>query len=214
MRSKLENLILIGGGGHCLSSIDVIEQERKFDIRGILDLAQNIDKHVLDYKVIGTDEDIMSHIENNYFIITIGQLKSVENRVNLFELLQRLSAKVATIISPFAYVSRHAQIGEGSIVMHGATVNAGAKIGRNCIINTGANIEHNVNIGDHCHISTHALVNGDCIIGSNTFVGSGAVISNQVSISNNTIIGALSLVLKDIRDEGGIYAGSPCKKIK
>lgn len=33
-----EQIILIGGGGHCKSCIDVIEQEGKYQIAGIVDL--------------------------------------------------------------------------------------------------------------------------------------------------------------------------------
>ena len=33
----MDKIILIGGGGHCKSVIDVIEQEGKFQIAGIID---------------------------------------------------------------------------------------------------------------------------------------------------------------------------------
>ncbi|MBI4309254.1 MAG: acetyltransferase, partial [Candidatus Omnitrophica bacterium] len=35
-----KNLILIGGGGHCKSCIDVIESENKFKIAGIVDTKE------------------------------------------------------------------------------------------------------------------------------------------------------------------------------
>ena len=54
----MKNLYLIGGGGHCHSCIDVIEQENKYQIKGIFDLPDKIDKEVLGYKVIGTDREI------------------------------------------------------------------------------------------------------------------------------------------------------------
>ena len=37
-------IILIGGGGHCKSCIDVIESEGRFQIVGIVDLKENIGK--------------------------------------------------------------------------------------------------------------------------------------------------------------------------
>ena len=33
----MNNIILIGGGGHCVSCIDVIEAGKKYKIMGILD---------------------------------------------------------------------------------------------------------------------------------------------------------------------------------
>lgn len=38
MIKQKPNIILIGGGGHCVSVIDVIEQEDKYHIKGILEL--------------------------------------------------------------------------------------------------------------------------------------------------------------------------------
>lgn len=55
---KKEQLILVGGGGHCLSCIDVIEAEGRFDIIGIVDKKENIGKTVLGYPIIGTDDDL------------------------------------------------------------------------------------------------------------------------------------------------------------
>ena len=53
-----EKIILVGGGGHCHSVIDVIEQENKYEIIGIVDIKENIGKKVLDYKIIACDDDL------------------------------------------------------------------------------------------------------------------------------------------------------------
>ena len=37
-----EKIILIGGGGHCRACIDVIEQEGRFTIAGIVDVPEKI----------------------------------------------------------------------------------------------------------------------------------------------------------------------------
>lgn len=90
--------------------------------------------------------------ENTYFLVTVGQIKSYAVREKLTEILVENNAKLATVISPLAYVSKHAQIQEGTVVMHGAIVNAGASIGKYCIINTKALIEHGAVVEDFCHI--------------------------------------------------------------
>ncbi|NCC11311.1 MAG: acetyltransferase, partial [Bacteroidia bacterium] len=51
-----EKLLLIGGGGHCRSVIDVIEQENRFEIAGIIDKKELMGQEVLGYKIIGCDE--------------------------------------------------------------------------------------------------------------------------------------------------------------
>ncbi len=208
-----KQLILIGGGGHCKSCIDVIELEDKFDIHGILDSPEKIGDQLLGYNFIGSDDDIEAFIgKGYYFLITIGQLKSAEKRKNIFDRLKAGNASFVIIISPLAHVSKHAMIGEGTIVMNGAMVNAEARIGQNCILNTGANIEHDVVIGNHCHVSTHSVVNGDCKLGDEIFIGSNAVLSNGVELVSGITLGAGTVVIKSLKTKG-IYAGIPARMI-
>lgn len=201
------NLILIGGGGHCKSVIDVAESAG-YNILGILDMPEDIGKSVLDYKVIGTDDDIPQFVDKAEFIITVGFIKSPAIRMRIFDKVREAGGKLATIIASTAHVSRYTSLGEGTVVMHKAVVNAGAKIGENCIINTFCNIEHDAVIGDQCHISTGTMVNGDCKVGKMCFIGSQSVLANGISICDDVIVGAGSLVRKNIL-KPGIYSGNP-----
>lgn len=189
----MKNLILIGGGGHCKSCIDVIEQEGKYQIKGIVDIKEKLGEKILGYKIIGTDNEIEELAKNNTFIITLGQLKSPDKRIELFEKLVSLNVNIPVIISPFAYISKYSSIGKGTIIFHHALVNADVKIGDNCIINTKALVEHDSVIGDHCHISTSALVNGGSKVGAGTFIGSNAVSKEYITIPEKSFIKAGSL---------------------
>jgi len=171
----MSKLILLGGGGHCKACIDVIERTGEFTIHGILDRPEHRDSTVLGYPVVGTDEEIESFVREGFsFLITVGQVHSPLIRIRLYETLKRLGAPIATVVSPRAYVSPHAQLGEGTIVMHDALINAGAIVGSNCIINTKALIEHDCRIEDHCHLSTGSILNGNALIRKGTFFGSNA----------------------------------------
>jgi sugar O-acyltransferase (sialic acid O-acetyltransferase NeuD family) len=203
-------IVLIGGGGHCASVIDVIEQEGRFSIAGIAD-KKNIGSKVSGYTIIASDDDLERLTkEYSYFLITVGHIQSNEARVRLFEELQKLGGAFPAIISPRAYVSKYAIIGQGSIVMHNAFVNANATVGRNSIINTAAVIEHDATIGNNCHVSTGAIVNGGCSIGNNTFVGSNATIKQYLSVASNVIIGAGAVVLENL-SANTTYVGNPAK---
>lgn len=208
-----KKLILIGGGGHCRACIDVIEQIQEFDIFGILENDDLIGQNVLGYPVIGTDEDVPKYVRLGYsFLVGVGQIKSAEIRKKIFEFLKKNKANIVTIVSPSAYISKHAEIGEGTIVMSNVNVNAGVKIGSNVILNTGATIEHDTTIGSHVHVSTHAVINGDCNIEDEVFIGSNATISNQINIAKSGVIGAGAVVVKDIIEKG-IYIGNPVRQI-
>jgi sugar O-acyltransferase (sialic acid O-acetyltransferase NeuD family) len=187
-----EKILLIGGGGHCKSVVDVIELENKYEIAGIVDKEELIGKEVLGYKVIGSDDNLGSLRDKfSNAIITIGHVKSNQARIKLFNHLKELNFNMPRITSPLAYVSKHAQIGVGTIVMHHALINSNVKVGNNCIINTKALIEHDSIVEDNCHISTAAVVNGGVIVKENTFFGSNSTSKEYIEIDGFIKAGSL-----------------------
>lgn len=179
----MKEIILVGGGGHCKSVIDVVEQEGKYKIVGIIDKKELVGTEVLGYKVIGCDDDLEKFFKiYKYALVTVGQIKSNSLRVKLFDKLKDIGYILPSIISPLAYVSKYAKVEEGSIVMHHALVNSSTHIGKNCIINTKALIEHDVIIENNCHISTAAIVNGGVVIQENSFIGSNATTKEYIRI--------------------------------
>lgn len=190
----MKKLILIGGGGHCKSCIDVIEQENKYEIAGVLDKEELIGKKILGCEFIGTDADINRFANEGYsFLITVGQIKTSSIRKKIFSLLSKNHAQMATVISPRAYISKYADIGKGTIIMHDALVNAAASIGENCIINTKALIEHDSIVEDFCHISTSAIINGGARVKEGTFFGSNAVSKENIGTEREDFIKAGSM---------------------
>ena len=196
---RKEDLILIGGGGHCRSCIDVIEMDGRFTIRGIVDEKDCLDHTLTTYPLLGREEDLFELAKScRNFLITIGQIKSPEPRIRLFEHLKQLGMTLPIVVSPLAHVSRQAVLEEGTIIMHHALVNAGASVGRNCIINTKALIEHDAVIEDHCHISTAAIVNGAAKVQRYSFIGSNAVLREHVVVGEKSIVGAGVTVLHSV----------------
>ncbi|WP_456479159.1 acetyltransferase [Nautilia sp.] len=191
----MREILILGAGGHCRSIIDVIELEDKFKIAGIIDNELPVGSRVLGYEVIGNDNDLENlRSKYEYAIIGVGQIKTPKVRIKLFNLLKGLNFKLPVIVSPRAYVSKYAKIGEGTVIMHDALVNTNAKIGKNCIINTKALIEHDVVIEDNCHISTDAVINGGVVIGQGSFIGSNAITKENIKIPENSFIKAGSVV--------------------
>ena len=179
-----EKILLVGGGGHCKSVIDVIEAEGKYNIVGIIDKKELIGQDVLGYKVIGCDEDLPKLYDKYKFaIVTVGQIKSNILKVKLFNILKDIGYTLPSIISPQAYVSKHSKVDEGTIIMHQALVNANVSIGKNCIINTKSLIEHDALVEDNCHISTGAIVNGGVVVKENSFIGSNATTKEYIEVA-------------------------------
>jgi len=190
--SSKEKILLVGGGGHCRSVIDVIELEGKYEIAGIIDKQELIGQDVLGYKVIGCDDDLEEFFSKyKYAIVTVGQIKSNSLRIKLFDKLKGIGYKLASIISPLSYVSKHSNIAEGTIVMHQALVNSNVTIGKNCIINSKALIEHDCVIEDSCHISTASVLNGGVVVKEGTFFGSNATSKEGIELSGFIKAGGL-----------------------
>lgn len=187
-----EKILLIGGGGHCKSVIDVIELEDKYEIAGIIDKKELIGQKVLGYKIIAGDDDLGELFKKyKYALVTVGHIRSNALRVKLLSLLEKIGYNLPIITSPLAYVSKHANVDNGTIIMHHALVNSDARIGKNCIINTKALIEHDVVIQDNCHISTATVINGGVVVKQNSFVGSNATTKEYIEVSGFIKAGVL-----------------------
>jgi len=192
-------LLLIGAGGHAEACIDVIEQEDKFRIIGLVGSPVEVGTHVLGYEVLGSD-DVLSELLSisQYALVAIGQIGTNDLRSKLFSEIINIGFLSPIVVSPMAYVSPHAVVGKGTVVMHRATINTGARIGDNCIINSHALIEHDVVVEDHCHIATSATINGGSTVGKSSFVGSGTTIRESITIGHSCSIGMGMSVRHDL----------------
>ena len=123
----MKPLILVGGGGHCKSVLEAAESAG-YSILGVLDMPEEVGKEILSTKVIGTDDDIPAYVDIAEFVITVGFIKNPAIRIILYNKIKEAGGKLATVVASTAYVSKYAEIGEGTVVLHQAFVNAGAKV--------------------------------------------------------------------------------------
>jgi sugar O-acyltransferase (sialic acid O-acetyltransferase NeuD family) len=200
-------LILVGGGGHCKSVIEAAESSG-VTIKGILDLPEHVGTEILGYPVIGTDHDVPLYVKDADFVVTLGFIKDPSRRIQLHDLIEEVGGHFATVIASTAYISKHAIVQSGTVVLHQAVINADAVIGKGCIINTFASIGHDAVIEDFCHISTGVMITGSCRVGKATFIGSQSVVVNNITITDESIVAAGSVVSKNICQKG-LYAGNP-----
>ena len=87
----MDKLLLIGAGGHCQSCIEVIEQNKKYLIAGIVDPFIT-DKKKFGYKIFH-DENFVNYFKSVKFaLITLGLIKKsdIKKRENYFYNLNKL----------------------------------------------------------------------------------------------------------------------------
>ena len=200
----MEEIIIIGGGGHAKVLIDGLEQEGKYKIQYIVD--DNEDLHdLLAYKVYRR-----SHLSAT---VAVPLIIAIGNGHIRYQIASSLQASFISTIHPTAVVSKYAEVGSGSQIFANAVVNAGATIGNHCIVNTGTVVEHDCMIHDFVHLSPHSSLAGGVTVGAFTHIGIGATIIENVSIGSNVIIGAGAVVVHNIPDNC-TAVGIPARPIK
>lgn len=211
----MEDIILIGGGGHCASVIDSICKLNRYNIIGVVDKANKVGSEINGIKVIGTDDKLEYFYKNGVrkAFLTIGSIGDVRLRKSLYFLAEKIGYKFPNIIDNTSILGNKVEIGYGNYIGKGVIINTGTRIHNNCIINTGAIIEHDCKIESFCHIAPGTTISGNVSIGENTHIGTNSTIIQDIKIGKNSIIGAGSVVIKDIGDNVKAY-GNPCREVK
>lgn len=207
----MENkLLLIGGGGHCLSVLDCLLNLRVYDKIGIIDQPGS---ELLGVPIIGEDADLprlKAEGWTNAFI-SVGSIGDTTLRQKLFRMVKELDFEIPSVIDPTAVIGRECEIGEGCFVGKRAIINAGSRIGECAIINSGAIVEHDCVIGDFAHISPGVVLCGNVTVGSATHIGAGTVVRQEIKIGNESIIGIGSTIVANVSDKVTVY-GNPGKE--
>ena len=196
----MENIILLGAGGHAHSVVDTIEQGCKYNIVGFLDTEEMQGKYYRDYPVLDTDEAIKRYYDEgirNAFI-TIGFMGHGDTRNRLYNQLKNIGYTVPNIIDNTAVVSKNAVLGDGIFIGKNVIINANARIGSMCIINTGAVVEHDCVIGEFSHIAVGSVLCGGVSVGSRTLIGANATVIQERTIGLGCIIGAGVTINRDV----------------
>ncbi|NRD79385.1 acetyltransferase [Bacillus sp. BRMEA1] len=210
-----EKLLLIGGGGHCSSVIDVLQENNSFDEIGIIDTKEKIGMKFCSLTYIGSDDDLKELYNQGYSsaFITVGSVINPMLRIKLYKLIYDIGFNIPNIISNTAIISNSSTFGNGIFVGKGAIINARTFIGNGSILNTGCIIEHDCRIGEFVHIAPGTTLSGGVIIGNKSHIGTNSTIIQGINIGENTLIGAGSVVVNNIGN-GKKAFGNPCKELK
>lgn len=208
----MEEIILVGFGGHARSVIDSIESGNQYHILGYTDFCTA--KEDGKYKYLGNDEVLREYYERGirYAFISLGYMGKGNLREKIYEQLRKIGYKFPAIVDKTAVLANDVRVGEGAFIGKKCVVNANSSIGKMCIINTGAVIEHDNWIGDFSHISVNSTLCGMVSIGNHSFIGANSTVIQEVSIGEKSIVGAGAVVTDDL-PKGCTAVGIPAKVI-
>lgn len=184
----MDNIILIGYGGHGKSVADAIESIGKYHIVGYTDMID----HQNEYQYLGKDEVLPKLLEQGYnkAFICLGYLGHGNIRETLAHSLKEIGFTFPVIADKSAVISTSTQIGEGTFIGKRAVINRDAVIGKHCIINTGAIVEHDCFIKDYTHVAVGAVLCGQVNVGEAVLIGANATVIQCRSINDRQIVPA------------------------
>lgn len=204
----MNKLAIIGAGGHGKVAAD-IAKDLNWKIH-FFDATFPKNKFCGDWEILGSDEGLATlKIEYDAVFIAIGNNKVRKEKQAYFK---SLGFPIATLISKNANLGSNVQIGEGSLVVSGATINIDTTLKEGVIVNTGATIDHDCNVGAFSHISPGVNLAGNVSVGKESWLGIGSTVIQSINIADNVVLGAGSVVISDL--ESNIVAvGCPAKKL-
>ena len=192
-------IIILGSSGHGRVIAEILEL-LNYEIIGFIDSFQPIGKQVLEYKTLGNELILKNCLKKYGTLNLVLGIGNNNNRYEIYQKIRTINSEIIypAIISPRAYVSKSATIGEGTVIMHNVIANTGSKIGRFTVLNTSSIIEHDCEIEDFSSLAPGVALGGNVLIGNKAYIGAGATIIQKREIGDNTVIAAGAVVTQNI----------------
>jgi UDP-3-O-[3-hydroxymyristoyl] glucosamine N-acyltransferase len=190
------NLLILGAGQFSAVVEEIAVSSGAFDKIDFLDDSA-------DSRHIGKLDDYL-HFKNDYHfaIVSIGDPKT---RKKWTEKLIECGYTVPTIISPKAYVSKMAEIGNGCVISPMSVINPNTRIGDGTFITAGSVIDHNAVVCSFCNIQCGTVVMPSAIVADFTKTQPNEVVRRSYMVytkDNDTFIGKAMTITTDGNTEG------------
>jgi len=204
----MKNLIIIGCGSHAAELVDYIEYinkysvTMKYNIKGLIDNTHtHYDHYNYNYKFMGNVDD---HIvdPNIFYLMGIGNMAI---RIKVFNEFKLKNAKFTGIIHPTALISDSAEIGEGTVISHHASIGPKAIIGSCNVINSRCTIGHDSIIGENNFLSPQFVLGGYAKIGNNNLLGTNSCVIPEIEIGNNNKIMAGMVITNNVHNDETVF---------
>lgn len=211
----MEKIFLFGASDHCKYTIDIIEQEAKYEIIGIFDLKLNKGDFFYSYEILGYLDDfkeLSRKMNVNKGIVAIGDNFTRMNMVNkIISILPDFN--FINAIHPSVIIGKNTTIGLGCVFMAGVIINNDCLIKNHVFLATKSSIDHDSIVEDYSSFSPGSVTGGRVFVGECTAIGIGATILHYIKIGSNCVVGASSLINKDVANNSVVY-GVPFKLIR
>jgi sugar O-acyltransferase (sialic acid O-acetyltransferase NeuD family) len=207
----MEKLVIVGAGSQARYVIDIARSAQLYELVGIVDVetADNVGKQLNDVPIACTLDELQKHFRPRdcRLIVAYGQN---DRKRDIVRQLERDGFEFGQAVSPLAYVSPTALIGEGCIINPMASVMPNARLGRHVILHSQCVIEHDNVIGDLANIGPGVSLAGRVAVGEGTYIYTGAKVIPDINIGSWAVVAAGALVTRDVADHDTVV-GVPAR---
>lgn len=183
----MDNLLIIGAGGHGKVVAEAAELEKKYDKISFLDDRDDI-KNIYNFKIVGKIDEHVNFA--NYYKYAFVAIGNNEKRLELISKLIDAGFSIPLIIHPTASVSKYSNIDIGTVILANAVVNVSTTIGKGCILNINSSVDHDCNICQGVHISSGVVIRSMVNIGELSIIDAGACVTAQKVLKDKSFVQA------------------------
>jgi sugar O-acyltransferase (sialic acid O-acetyltransferase NeuD family) len=196
---KTKKLIIVGDSAFAEIAKEYFEVDTEYAVVGFAVESAFLKRTELGGVAICALEEMEKHwpVKDHEVFVAVTYVQVNRLRARLVEEVKRKGYKLASYISPRAFVWRNVELGEHCFVFEDNTIQPFVKIGNNVILWSGNHIGHHSRIEDHCFISSHVCISGFCNIGPRTFLGVNSTIANNVAIGADNWIGMGASIVRN-----------------
>lgn len=200
---KTKKLVIVGDSAFAEIAYEYFDADTEYEVTAFSVESKYLEKDKLHNLPIVPFENLRNSHPPEKHEIYVATVYTQLNRLRarLAKEAKAKGYKLASYISPHAFVWRNVEIGEHCFIFENNTVQPFVKVGDNVVMWSGNHIGHHSVIGDNCFISSHVVISGFCNIGANTFMGVNSTISNNVSIGKDNWLGPNTVVTKDCESD-------------
>jgi len=148
----------------------------------------------------------------------VGGVGAPDIRQAMMERAATTGFETTTLIHPRVEMSRHVDIGEGTVICAGNIITTNIRIGRQVQLNNDCTIAHDTVLEDYATLAPGVHISGGVVLGERCYLGTGVTvidgsIDEPLVIGHDAIIGAGACVTRSL-EPGVVAVGVPAKVIK
>jgi sugar O-acyltransferase (sialic acid O-acetyltransferase NeuD family) len=208
--SKARKLVIVGAGEFAEMAFEYASRQTPYEVvafsveRSFIKATSLLGLPIVPFEEA---ERLYPPDDHDAFVsVSYSQLNRLRRR--LYQDTKSKGYRLASLISPHAFVWPTARIGENAFIFEQNVIQHDVVIGDNVTLWSGNHIGHRSQIENHCYVASHVVVSGLTRIGSCCVLGVNSTIGDRINVAKDCFIAAGAVVTADT-EPGRIYRGNP-----